>query len=525
MRTPAQPVEPGLAGDSISLGAAASRTWDAIVVGAGHNGLTAAAYLARAGRSVLVLERSERLGGACTLERPFSDQRFVISPCAYLVGLLHPLVISELDLPRHGYRTVAAEPSTWCPFPDGSSLADHHDEDRTTAEVARLSPRDVDGWRAYWDVFTRLRRALREGERDTWVGEAPSLDEVLDLLGEDGEARAVVEGMPIADLVESHVRDERLRTALHGGGIIGTFAGPRDPGTAWVRALHQLGTLGGWSYVIGGMGNVSAAIAAATRAAGATLVTGSAVAAIEPGAGVELEDGTSLRARAVVSNADPHRTAALLGEAAPKPLRERVASWRSESPVLKLNCALSRLPDFPAAAGRQDVHRAQVTIATSIDDTQRACEAARGGEPSPGWAELYFQSACDASVAPPGAHSMSVFCQYVPYRLADGSWESRRDEVAQAVLDLIARFAPDVTSCVEEVQVLAPPDVEARIGLTGGHIFQGECLPEQMWERRFAARTGADGIFMCGAGTHPAGSVIAINGRNAAMAVLADLSA
>lgn len=157
--------------------------------------------------------------------------------------------------------------------------------------------------------------------------------------------------------------------------------------------------------------------------------------------------------------------------------------------------------------------------------TQRACEAARGGEPSPGWAELYFQSACDASVAPPGAHSMSVFCQYVPYRLADGSWESRRDEVAQAVLDLIARFAPDVTSCVEEVQVLAPPDVEARIGLTGGHIFQGECLPEQMWERRFAARTGADGIYMCGAGTHPAGSVIAINGRNAAMAVLADLSA
>jgi phytoene dehydrogenase-like protein len=502
----------------------AARTWDAIVVGGGHNGLAAAAYLAKAGRSVLVLERREQLGGACTLETPFADDRFVMSPCAYLVGLLHPLVIDELDLRRHGYRTFVADPTSWCPFEDGTSIADWKDEGRTLREVAAIAPGDVEGWEAYWDVFARIKRALREGERDTWIGDSPPFEQVLELLGDDGEAREVLTGLPVADLIERHVRDPRLATALHGGGLIGTFAGPRDEGTAWVRAMHALGLIGGWSYVEGGMGRISFSIADAALEAGAVIASGVPVAAIHPGEGVELIDGTRLSARVVVSNADPKRTLSLVTGDVPAPFRAKVDGWKTESPVVKVNCALSRLPSFLAAGDRgDDVYRAQVTISTGMDDTQAACEAARRGEPSPRWAELYFQTPYDPTVAAPGKHTMSAFCQYVPYTLAEGDWATRRDEIGRMVFDSIARFAPDIHDCVEDVQVLGPPDVEERIGLTGGHIFQGECLPEQMWDRRFAARTEVEGLYLCGVATHPAGSVIGVNGRNAAMAVLADL--
>jgi phytoene dehydrogenase-like protein len=182
------------------------------------------------------------------------------------------------------------------------------------------------------------------------------------------------------------------------------------------------------------------------------------------------------------------------------------------------------LPTFSAAPDRPDhVYRAQVEIARGIDDTQSAFDACRRGEPAPEWCELYFQTPYDPSVAPPGAHTMSVFAQYAPYTLAEGTWETRRHEIGDRVLDAIARFAPDVAGCILEREVLGPPDVEARVGLTGGHIFQGECLPDQMWDRRFASRTRIAGVYLCGAATHPGGSVIGANGRNAAMAVLADL--
>jgi phytoene dehydrogenase-like protein len=195
------------------------------------------------------------------------------------------------------------------------------------------------------------------------------------------------------------------------------------------------------------------------------------------------------------------------------------------SPVVKVNCALERLPTFAAAPERPaHVYRAQVEIGRSIDLTQAACDAARRGSAAPEWCELYFQTPYDTSVAPPGGHTMSVFSQYAPPELADGSWEERREEIGDAVLAAIERFAPDVTSCVSEREVLGPSDVEARVGLTGGHIFQGEILPDQMWDGRFAARTPVPSLYLCGAGTHPGGSVMAVNGRNAAMAVAADLA-
>jgi phytoene dehydrogenase-like protein len=504
----------------------AAQAWDAVVVGAGHNGLTAAAYLARAGRSVLVLERRDQVGGACTLERPFSDPRFVISPCAYLVGLLHPLVIEELALGRYGYRTFVCDPTQWTPFEDGSSLTQWLDEDRTAKEIHALAPGDVVGYVAYVELFRRIRSQLRAGgdpARDTWIGDAPDRAALEELFADDPEAREVLFEASIADVVERHVRDERLRIALHGQGIIGTYAGPRDPGTAWIHAMHSLGLIGGWSYVEGGMGRISFYLADAARDAGAVVATGVPVAAIVPGEGVRLEGGEIVRAGAVVSNADPVRTLALCDGDVPDTFRSRVDAWRCDSPVVKVNCALSRLPTFTAAPDRPDhVYRAQVEIARGIDDTQSAYDASRRGEPAPEWCEIYFQTAYDPTVAPPGADTMSVFAQYAPYTLADGTWETRRDEIGDRVLDAIARFAPDVADCVLEREVLGPPDVESRVGLTGGHIFQGECLPDQMWDRRFAPRTSVAGLYLCGAATHPGGSVIGVNGRNAARAVLAD---
>ena len=504
----------------------AAQSWDAVVIGGGHNGLTAAAYLARAGRSVLVLERREQVGGACTLERPFSDPRFVISPCAYLVGLLHPLVIEELALARYGYHTFVCDPTQWTPFEDGSSLTQWLDEDRAAKEIHALAPGDVDGYVAYVDLFRRIRSRLRAGgdpDRDTWIGDAPDRAALEELFADDPEAREVLFEASIAEVVERHVRDERLRIALHGQGIIGTFAGPREPGTAWIHAMHSLGLIGGWSYVEGGMGRISFCLADAARDAGAVVATGMPVAAIVPGEGVRLEGGKLVRARAVVSNADPVRTIALCDGDVPDAFRSRIDAWRCESPVVKVNCALSRLPTFAAAPDRPDhVYRAQVEIARGIEETQSAYESSRRGEPAPEWCELYFQTAYDPTVAPPGADTMSVFAQYAPYTLADGTWEARREEIGDRVLEAIARFAPDVADCVGEREVHGPPDVESRVGLTGGHIFQGECLPDQMWDRRFAPRTPVAGLYLCGAATHPGGSVIGVNGRNAARAVLAD---
>jgi phytoene dehydrogenase-like protein len=504
----------------------AAQAWNAVVVGAGHNGLAAAAYLARAGLSVLVLERRDQVGGACTLERPFSDPRFVISPCAYLVGLLHPLVIEELALARYGYRTFVCDPTQWTPFEDGSSLTQWLDEDRTAKEIHALAPGDVDGYVAYVELFRRIRSRLRAGgdpARDTWIGDAPDRAALEELFADDPEAREALFEASIADVVERHVRDERLRIALHGQGIIGTYAGPRDPGTAWIHAMHSLGLIGGWSYVEGGMGRISFCLADAARGAGAVVATGMPVAAIVPGEGVRLEGGEMVRAGAAVSNADPVRTLALCDGDLPDTFRARINAWRCESPVVKVNCALSRLPTFTAAPDRADhVYRAQVDIARGIDETQSAYDASRRGEPAPEWCEIYFQTAYDPTVAPPGAETMSVFAQYAPYTLADGTWATRRDEIGDRVLDAISRFAPDVADCVLEREVLGPPDVESRVGLTGGHIFQGECLPDQMWERRFAPRTSVAGLYLCGAATHPGGSVIGVNGRNAARAVLAD---
>jgi phytoene dehydrogenase-like protein len=511
------------------VGELAKREWDAIVVGGGHNGLTAAAYLARAGRSVLVLERRERLGGACTLERPFSDERYVVSPCAYVVGLLDDLVIRELELERRGLRYWMADPNLWVPFDDGTAFGQWLDDSRTQANLEQLgvSARDIEGYWAYEELFDQVRRKLRQGRRDTWVGDAPTREEIEELLDGNETMIDLVFEASIADVLDDHLADERLKTALFGQGIIGTWGGPRDPGTASIKLMHFQGDMGGqgplWGYVEGGMGRVSFAIAEAAQEAGAVLACGVSVSEIVPGQGVTLEDGTTVRADTVICNADPKRMLAMLdGQEVDDAFRERLERWKVRSPVVKFNAALERLPSWTAAPGEAWPARATIDVTGTIDDAQRAFEVAAAGEPAVAFGEIYVQTGYDPSPAPKDRHLLSVFGQYAPYELSEGTWESRRDEVGRQFIDLIDRFAPGFEDCLVEYEVLGPPDIESRIGLTGGNIFQGEVTPDQMWEGRLSSRTPVAGLYMCGAATHPAGSVIALNGRNAAAAVLAD---
>jgi phytoene dehydrogenase-like protein len=504
----------------------AARSWDVVVVGGGHNGLTAAAYLAKAGRSVLVLERRERLGGACTLERPFADPGYVVSPCAYVVGLLDELVIRELELRKRGLHVHVADPNLWVPFEDGTSFGQWLDDDRTQADLDALgvSASDQKGYWAYEHLFDEIRRRLRTGERDTWVGDAPSRAELEELLHGEQTMIDVVFDASIAEVLDDHMGDQRLKDALFGQGVIGAWAGPHDKGTASIKLMHYQGDLEGggplWGYVRGGMGMISFAIADAAQEAGATLATGVPVAEIEPETGVRLEDGTLIRATTVVCNADPKVALRLLGDHdVPQEFRDRLEAWQLRSPVVKFNAALNRLPGWTAAPGQDFPARGTVDVTTGLDAAQAAFEACTRGEAAVGFGEIYVQTVHDPTPAPPGRHLLSVFGQYAPY---DFDWDNRRDEVARQFIDLIARYAPDFEDCLEHHEVLGPPDIEARIGLTGGNIFQGETMPDQMWEHRLSARTAVDGLYLCGAATHPAGSVIALNGRNAAMAVLED---
>ena len=506
----------------------AARSWDTIIVGAGHNGLACAAYLARAGQRVLVLEGRSRVGGACTVEEPFPGVR--MSPCAYLAGLLHPLLIEELELPRRGFRWTPAVNGLFVPFLDGSSIQLWDNDERCEAEVRALAPGDVSGWRAMNDVIRRLRDALRPaGAQDAWIGEAPTRLEIEEKIGADEEARKLLFDWSMAEFVERYIEDERLQIAYLGQGVIGTNASPFDAGTASIRFHHASGRLGGipgmWGYVHGGMGMVSFYFCDAAREAGATIAAGIPVSRILPGEGIELEGGERIAARTVVSNADPRQTLRLLEPAADAGWRNQVEHMPIEGCTVKLNVLLRELPNFRARPGIDEPHHyGQINTPLTKEEWKAGFAGARRGElPKHLWCELYFQSAHDRTVVPDGQHTMSVFAQYVPYRFARGSWEERRGEVRRLALGSLARFCSNIESATIDAQVLGPPDIERKVGLTGGHIFQGECLPPYMWANRLQPRTPMPGVYLCGACTHPGGSVIGINGRNAAMAVLRDL--
>ncbi len=513
----------------------AARSWDVVVVGAGHNGLACAAYLARAGKRVLVLETRERVGGACTIEEPFPETHPEVrmSPCAYLAGLLHPRVVEELGLPARGFHWTPAVNGLFVPLLDGSSVQLWDDDALCEAEIRRFSPGDVEGWKAMNATLGRLRdklRPARDGDAwgDSWIGDAPSAEEIDARLGGDEEARKLLYEWSMAEFVEHYLQEERLQIAYLGQGVIGTNASPFDAGTASIRFHHASGRLGGmpgmWGYVRGGMGMVSFYFCDAAREAGAVVASGVGVARIVPGDGVVLEGGERIAAKVVVSNADPRVTLRLLGGAADAEWKARIESVPIEGCTVKLNVLLRSLPNFTARPGVDEPHHyGQINAPLTKAEWKAGFAAAKRGElPEALWCELYFQSVHDRSVVPEGMHTMSVFAQYVPYTFTNGTWDARREEVRRLALRSLGRFCSNIDSAVVEAQVLGPPDIEEKVGLTGGHIFQGECLPPHMWSRRLTARTPMEGVYLCGACTHPGGSVIGVNGRNAAMAVLKD---
>ena len=329
--------------------------WDAIVVGAGHNGLACAAYLARAGKHVLVLEARNRIGGACTIEEKIPGVR--LSPCAYLAGLLHPLVIQELDLPSRGFHWTAASAGLFIPFEDGCSVQLYDDDEACDAELKRFAPGDVAGWRAMMDLIRRTRDALRPpGNDDVWIGEGPTREQIEDRLSGDREALHMLFDWSMAEMVEHYLRDERLQAGYLGQGVIGTNASPFDAGTASIRFHHASGRMGGlpgaWGYVKGGVGMVSFLIADAAEEAGASILTNAPVAQILPGEGVVLENGARIEARTVIVNADPRVALRLLASAAEPEWRKKVESVPIEGCTVKLNVVLRELPNSSRPPGR-----------------------------------------------------------------------------------------------------------------------------------------------------------------------------
>jgi phytoene dehydrogenase-like protein len=374
-----------------------------------------------------------------------------------------------------------------------------------------------------------LRERLRPDDaRDVWIGPSPTREALEARLGDDAEARGMLFDWSVVELVERYLDDERLHLAYLGQGIIGTNASPFERGTASVLFHHASGRMEGrpgtWGYVEGGMGMVSFLLCDIAREAGVVVAAGVPVARIHPGEGVELASGERIRAPQIVSNADPRTTLSLLDGQADAGWAERVRAIPTEGVTVKVNLTLTELPDFTARPGTWEVHHTGQVNTPLTKDEWRQCHrlANEGVLPPRAWCELYLQTVFDPSVAPPGVHTLSVFSQYVPNRFAEGSWDTRREEAGRLVVDSIARFCRNMPDAITGMDVLGPPDIEQRVGLTGGHIFQGEILPDYMWDRRLAARTPMRGVYLCGAGTHPGGSVIGINGRNAAMEVLKD---
>ena len=517
----------GVIGLPAPISTLAKQAWDVIIVGAGHNGLTCAAYLARAGKRVLVLESRDRVGGACTIEEPWPGVR--LSPCAYLAGLLHPLVIQELGLVERGFTWTPASNGLFVPFEDGSSIQLYDDDELCKQEIRRFSPQDVSGWRAMSELIGRVRNALRPpNEHDVWIGPAPTREAIEDRLGHDADAIGLLFEWSMSDFVARYLKDEHLRMAYLGQGVIGTNASPFQPGTASIRFHHASGRLGGlpgaWGYVKGGMGMVSFLLCDAAQDSGATIASGVPVAAILPAEGVLLASGERICAPIVISNADPVTTLHLLGKSADERWAQQVSRIPIEGCTLKMNVWLRELPNFRSRPGLLEPHHfGQLNTPLNQDEWSAGFSAARAGcLPQRLWTEIYFQSVHDRSIVPDGTHAMSMFTQYVPYRFAEGDWDTHREEAKALALSALARFCSNIPDAVIAAEALGPPDIEKRVGLKGGHIFQGECLPAYMWSNRLSPATPMPGVYLCGAATHPGGSVIAMNGRNAAMAVLAN---
>ena len=518
--------------------------YDAIVIGGGHNGLVAAAYLARAGKRVIVLERRERVGGAAMSEQVFPG--FTFSVFSYVVSLLRPEIIRDLDLPRHGLHILPLE-STLTPLPSGDYLAQWNDHDQNRRELARHSLRDAEAYDEFGLLMHQMSRAVKP--LLAMIPPDPASLAPRDLAGLArlggyfrglGAARFhalhKLLTMSSADYLDEWFETGALKATKAASGIIGTLLGPRSPGTAYVLLHHYMGEIDGvfraWGFAKGGNGSVSAAIAAAARGFGAEIRTAAPVAQvlIENGraVGVVLESGEEIRAGSVVSNADPRRTFfGLVGEQhLPGDFVDGIRRFRFRGASAKVNLALGELPNFTCLPGRGPHLRGAISISPSVDYLERAYDDAKYGEFSRRpYMDIVIPSMIDPAMAPPGKHVMSIFAQYAPYNVNGGWTDARREAFGDAVIDTLAEYAPNLKSAILHRQVITPADIERVVGLSEGNIFQGELSLQQMFFLRPVPawakyKTPVDGLYQCGSGTHPGGGVMGAPGRNAALAIL-----
>lgn len=521
--------------------------YDSIIIGGGHNGLTCAAYLAKAGQRVLVLERRHVLGGATVTEEHLPG--FKYSACSYVVSLLRPWIVRDLELPKHGYSVIPLE-ETFTPFPDGRYLLRDADPERTRRAIAAFSQRDA-------EVYPQFGRAMSElGRQVKPIIDSPPPDptsfdprELMKLLGlgktiaghGDAWTTAHVKmlTMSAVDFLSEWFECEQLIAPMAVSGIIGTFLGVRSPGTAYVLLHHYMGEIDGsyraWGLSRGGTGQVAAAIASAAHSFGAEIRAESPVerVLVERGraTGVVLENGDELRAKHVVSGVDPHRT--FLGLVGREHLDDEFATqirrFKMRGSSGKVNLALDALPDFKCLPGHGRHLYGDITLAPDIDTLERAYDDAKYGEFSKRpFLDMVIPSLNDPTVAPPGKHVMSIFVQYAPYKLKNGpqDWENQRETFGDTVIDTLAEYAPNIKDIILHRQVLTPWDLEQTYGLTEGNIFHGELSLEQLAFLRPAPRwaryaTPIRDLWMCASGTHPGGGIMGSPGAMCARALLA----
>jgi phytoene dehydrogenase-like protein len=521
-------------------------SYDAIVIGAGHNGLTTAAYLAKAGLRTLVLERRHVVGGAAVSEEIFPG--FTYTVCSYVVSLMQSEVVRELDLPSHGFEILPLE-GYFAPGRDGDYLYISDDPHETREEISRHSRRDAEVYDEFnlmmYNMAFAVKPFLKMAPFDP---AAPGLDGGRKLLQLGRHFRDLGPGrlsaltklmtMSASDYLDEWFEGDRLKALMALNGIIGTFLGPRSPGTAYVMLHHFMGGVDGaftvWGFQKGGTGGVSEAIASAARSYGAEIRTEAPVAAVRTSGdavlGVALEDGEEIDASLVVSGADPQVTFLQLLErdALPDDLVESIEAFKFRGSSGKVNLALDGLPTFTSQPDPSYL-KGFIEIAPSVDYLERAYDDAKYGSFSERpYMDIVIPSIIDPTVAPPGKHMMSIFVQYAPYEL-DGGWDdAQREAFGDTVLHTLAEFAPDIEDHILHRQVLTPWDLEETFGLTEGNIFQGELTLDQLFFSRPAPgwadyRTPVRGYYQCGSGTHPGGGITAAPGRLAALEILKDL--
>jgi phytoene dehydrogenase-like protein len=524
--------------------------YDAIVIGGGHNGLTAAAYLARAGLATLVLERREIVGGCCVTEEIAPGCR--ASTTSYVASMLRPEVIRDLDLGSHGLRMVPCEPGLQVVLPGGVAIPWWTDDAQTARELERFSKRDAATFLRVHARLERLARILQPFflEPPPDVG-ARGLAGLLELLRIARRLRRI-RGDEIAQLVsfltgslgdflDRHYESEEVKTLVLANNVYGKHGGPYQNGTALGLLFHLLSggsqdRQGFFGHVIGGMGSITQAMASAARKRGVEIATAAPVERIlvrdGRARGVALEDGTEIAADLVLSNADPKRTFLGLLDASelPEEFRSAIAGIKMAGPCAKVNLVLGEEPRVEGMPDDADPgRRALFTLVPSLDFAERSYDAAKRGEiPDELWVDCVVASNVDPSLAPPGRHVMTCFVQYVPYQLERGTWDGSRERLGDQVVETIGRYAPNVPASVEARHVLTPLDLERTYGLTEGNIFHGDLVLEQLFFMRPVPgwaryRTPVHGLYLCGAGAHPGGGVTGAPGYNAAHQVLADL--